>query len=102
MLVWVLLVCLLRVITFEKDITSFSPIPLECIDEILHHCSMDVLYHLCIMKWMNKGHCYKKVDTKQAIASFRASVKMLCDAGCLSQAARLSKEIAELFENDED
>lgn len=48
------------------------------------------------------GHCYKKVDTKQAIASFRASIEMLCDAGRLSQAARLSKEIAELFENDED
>ena len=48
------------------------------------------------------GHCYKKVDTKKAIASFRSSIEMLCDASRLSQAARLSKEIAELFENDED
>lgn len=48
------------------------------------------------------GHCFKKVDTKKAIASYRSSIEMLCDAGRLTQAARLSKEVAELFENDED
>lgn len=49
-----------------------------------------------------KGHCYKKVDTKKAIASYRSSIELLCDAGRLTQAARLSKEVAELFENDVD
>lgn len=48
------------------------------------------------------GHCFKKVDTKKAIASYRSSIEILCDAGRLSQAARLSKEVAELFENDDD
>lgn len=48
------------------------------------------------------GHCYKKSDPKKAIESFRESISMLCDAGRLAQAARLSKETAELFENDED
>lgn len=47
------------------------------------------------------GHCYKKIDTKKAISSFRSSIEMLCDAGRLSQAARLSKEVAELFENND-
>eukprot|EP01083_Nonionella_stella_P269143 910353_1 len=47
------------------------------------------------------GHCYKKVDTKAAIQSYRSSIEILCDSGRLTQAARLSKEVAELFENDD-
>mmetsp|Transcript_22413 Transcript_22413/g.32778 ORF Transcript_22413/g.32778 Transcript_22413/m.32778 type:complete len:310 (-) Transcript_22413:245-1174(-) len=47
------------------------------------------------------GHCYKKLDAKKAIAVFRESITMLCDAGRLTQAARLSKEVGGLFENDE-
>lgn len=46
------------------------------------------------------GHCYKKIDPKKAIDAFRESISMLCDAGRLTQAARLSKETGELFEND--
>lgn len=48
------------------------------------------------------GHCYKKCDPKLAINAYRESITMLCDAGRLSQAARLSKETGELFENDDD
>lgn len=48
------------------------------------------------------GHCYKKSDPKKAIAAYRESISMLCDAGRLSQAARLSKETGELFENDDE
>mmetsp|Transcript_16633 Transcript_16633/g.24886 ORF Transcript_16633/g.24886 Transcript_16633/m.24886 type:complete len:310 (-) Transcript_16633:320-1249(-) len=48
------------------------------------------------------GHCYKKSDPKKAIVAFRESISMLCDAGRLSQAARLSKETGELFENDDE
>jgi alpha-soluble NSF attachment protein len=47
------------------------------------------------------GHCFKKVDTKKAIESYRSAIEILCDSGRLTQAARLSKEVAELFENDE-
>mmetsp|Transcript_6366 Transcript_6366/g.9661 ORF Transcript_6366/g.9661 Transcript_6366/m.9661 type:complete len:313 (+) Transcript_6366:131-1069(+) len=48
------------------------------------------------------GHCYKKVEPKKAISSYRNSIEILCDSGRLTQAARLSKEVAEIFENDED
>lgn len=41
------------------------------------------------------------MDSQRAIDTFRESITMLCDAGRLTQAARLSKEVAELFENDE-
>jgi alpha-soluble NSF attachment protein len=50
----------------------------------------------------DSGHCYKKIDTKLAIAAFRDSISILCDNGRLSQAARLSKEVAELFEKEDD
>ena len=48
------------------------------------------------------GHCYKKTDAKKAITAYRDSISMLCDAGRLSQAARLSKDTGALFENDDD
>jgi alpha-soluble NSF attachment protein len=48
------------------------------------------------------GHCYKKSDPKKAVVAYRESITMLCDAGRLSQAARLSKSTGELFENDDD
>lgn len=54
----------------------------------------------CSIQMCTIGHCYKKIDAKKAIEAFRESISMLCDAGRLTQAARLSKETAELFEND--
>lgn len=47
------------------------------------------------------GHCYKKVDPQKAVNTYRESITMLCDAGRLTQAARLSKEVGDLFENDD-
>jgi len=49
----------------------------------------------------NAGACYRKVDPKAAIEKYQSAVSLLCDKGRLMQAAKLSKEIAELFENDE-
>lgn len=49
----------------------------------------------------NAGACYRKSDPKAAIEKYQSAVSLLCDAGRLTQAAKLSKEIAELFENDE-
>lgn len=50
----------------------------------------------------SSGNCYKKIHPKKAIEAFRESITMLCDAGRLSQAARLSKQTGELFENDDE
>lgn len=47
------------------------------------------------------GSCYKKASAADAIASFQSAVSLLTDAGRLTQAAKLCKECAELYENDE-
>lgn len=49
----------------------------------------------------NSGACYRKVDPKAAIEKYQSAVSLLCDNGRLMQAAKLSKQIAELFETDE-
>ncbi|KAL7533514.1 hypothetical protein ACHAXR_005276 [Thalassiosira sp. AJA248-18] len=46
------------------------------------------------------GACLKKSNPPDAIGCYRSAVTLLCDAGRLNQAAKLSKEIAEIFEND--
>jgi alpha-soluble NSF attachment protein len=74
-------------------------------------CGLHIFFHsllhrqlmctnFCSIQMCTIGHCYKKIDAKKAIEAFRESISMLCDAGRLTQAARLSKETAELFEND--
>lgn len=46
------------------------------------------------------GACFKKSNPAEAIGCYRNAVTLLCDAGRLNQAAKLSKQIAEIFEND--
>lgn len=46
------------------------------------------------------GASLKKSNPSEAIGCYRSAVTLLCDAGRLNQAAKLSKEIAEIFEND--
>jgi alpha-soluble NSF attachment protein len=46
------------------------------------------------------GACLKKSNPAEAVGCYRSAVTLLCDAGRLNQAAKLSKEIAEIFEND--
>mmetsp|Transcript_12785 Transcript_12785/g.31214 ORF Transcript_12785/g.31214 Transcript_12785/m.31214 type:complete len:317 (+) Transcript_12785:69-1019(+) len=46
------------------------------------------------------GACLKKSNPAEAIGCYRSAVTLLCDAGRLNQAAKLSKQIAEIFEND--
>lgn len=47
------------------------------------------------------GACYKKGNqSSEAVGCYRSAVTLLCDAGRLNQAAKLSKQIAEIFEND--
>ena len=46
------------------------------------------------------GACFKKSNPTEAVGCYRSAVTLLCDAGRLNQAAKLSKEIAEIYEND--
>lgn len=46
------------------------------------------------------GAVLKKSMPSEAIGCYRSAVTLLCDAGRLNQAAKLSKQIAEIFEND--
>mmetsp|Transcript_5276 Transcript_5276/g.11978 ORF Transcript_5276/g.11978 Transcript_5276/m.11978 type:complete len:317 (-) Transcript_5276:284-1234(-) len=46
------------------------------------------------------GACLKNSNPSEAIGCYRSAVTLLCDAGRLNQAAKLSKQIAEIFEND--
>jgi alpha-soluble NSF attachment protein len=39
-------------------------------------------------------------NSSEAVGCYRSAVTLLCDAGRLNQAAKLSKQIAEIFEND--
>ena len=48
------------------------------------------------------GACYKKDNPTEAIGSYRAAISLLCDNGRLNQAAKLSKEVGELFEQEMD
>jgi len=46
------------------------------------------------------GACLQKSSPVDAVGCYRSAVTLLCDAGRLNQAAKLSKQIAEIFEND--
>mmetsp|Transcript_40303 Transcript_40303/g.47154 ORF Transcript_40303/g.47154 Transcript_40303/m.47154 type:complete len:321 (+) Transcript_40303:108-1070(+) len=48
----------------------------------------------------NAGSCLKKVNAAEAVKAYNQAVSLLCDAGRLNQAAKLSKQIAEMYEND--
>ena len=46
------------------------------------------------------GACLKRSNPAEAVGCYRSAVTLLCDAGRLNQAAKLSREIAEIFENE--
>jgi len=48
----------------------------------------------------NAGSCYKKSNPLEAVTAYQSAVTLLCDNGRLTQAAKLCKEIAELYETD--
>ena len=51
---------------------------------------------------MEAGQCYKKSDASgEAVLMFKRAITLLCDAARLTPAAKLSKEIAEIFEAEE-
>jgi alpha-soluble NSF attachment protein len=47
------------------------------------------------------GQCYKKSNSVDAITAFQSAVALLTDAGRLTQAAKLCKECAELYEQED-
>lgn len=48
-----------------------------------------------------KGQSYKKSSATDAVAAYESAILLLTDAGRLTQAAKLCKECAEMYENDE-
>ncbi|XP_022750516.1 alpha-soluble NSF attachment protein 2-like [Durio zibethinus] len=57
--------------------------------------------HEAAQAYVDAAHCYKKTATKEAISCLRQAVNMFCDIGRLSMAARYYKEIAELYESEQ-
>ena len=49
---------------------------------------------------MDAGNCFKKVSAPDAINAFRGAISNWCEAGRFNQAAKLTKEIAEMYEKD--
>lgn len=47
------------------------------------------------------GQCYKKSSPSDAVSAFQQAVSLYTDNARITQAAKLSKEIAELYENEE-
>lgn len=48
----------------------------------------------------NAGSCFKKSSPSDAIETYRAAITLLCDAGRLTQAAKLSKEVGDIFDGE--
>ncbi|XVE67780.1 hypothetical protein DITRI_Ditri09bG0015600 [Diplodiscus trichospermus] len=57
--------------------------------------------HETAQAYVDAAHCYKKTATKEAISCLQQAVNMFCDIGRLSMAARYYKEIAELYEAEQ-
>jgi alpha-soluble NSF attachment protein len=47
------------------------------------------------------GSCFKKSSAIDAVQAYQSAISLLTDAGRLTQAAKLTKECAELYEGDE-
>lgn len=50
---------------------------------------------------MDTGSCFKKTNPVDAVQAYQTAVMLLTDAGRLTQAAKLCKECAELYESEE-
>ena len=57
--------------------------------------------HEAAQAYVEAAHAYKKTATKEAISCLQQAVNMFCDIGRLSMAARYYKEIAELYESEQ-
>ncbi|XP_022991930.1 alpha-soluble NSF attachment protein 2-like [Cucurbita maxima] len=58
--------------------------------------------HEAAQAYIDAGNCYKKTSVREAISCIEQAVNLFCDIGRLNMAARYYKEIAELFESEQD
>ncbi|KAK8693292.1 hypothetical protein V6N13_070881 [Hibiscus sabdariffa] len=58
-------------------------------------------HHEAAQAYVSAANCYKKTSPKEAISCLQQAVNMFCDIGRLSMAARYYKEIAELYESEQ-
>lgn len=57
--------------------------------------------HEASQAYVDAAHCYKKTNVNEAVSCLDHAVNLLCDIGRLSMAARYLKEIAELYESEQ-
>ncbi|GAU29434.1 hypothetical protein TSUD_150040 [Trifolium subterraneum] len=57
--------------------------------------------HEASQAYVDAAHCYKKTNISEAVSCLDQAVNLLCDIGRLSMAARYLKEIAELYESEQ-
>lgn len=57
--------------------------------------------HEAAQAYVDAAHCYKKTNINEAVSCLDRAVNLLCDIGRLSMAARYLKEIAELYESEQ-
>jgi alpha-soluble NSF attachment protein len=60
-----------------------------------------ILMYSPLLVLTNTGACFKKSNPTDAVGAYQSAVSLLTDAGRLTQAAKLTKECAELYESDE-
>lgn len=57
--------------------------------------------HEAAQAYVDAAHCYKKTSVNEAISCLEKAVHLFCDIGRLNMAARYFKEIAELYESEQ-
>ncbi|KAG2723996.1 hypothetical protein I3843_02G173800 [Carya illinoinensis] len=57
--------------------------------------------HEAAQAYVDSAHCYKKTSVNEAISCLEQAVNLFCEIGRLSMAARYLKEIAELYESEQ-
>ncbi|XP_019415244.1 PREDICTED: alpha-soluble NSF attachment protein 2-like [Lupinus angustifolius] len=57
--------------------------------------------HEAAQAYVDAAHCYKKTNITESVSCLDHAVNLLCDIGRLSMAARYLKEIAELYESEQ-
>ncbi|QCE01391.1 alpha-soluble NSF attachment protein 2-like [Vigna unguiculata] len=57
--------------------------------------------HEAAQAYVDAAHCYKKTNTNEAVSCLDNAVNIFCEIGRLSMAARYLKEIAELYEAEQ-
>ncbi|GAA0143274.1 membrane traffic protein [Lithospermum erythrorhizon] len=58
--------------------------------------------HEAANAYADAAHCYKKINTKEAVPCLEHAVNLFLEIGKLNMAARYYKEIAELYEQEQD